>query len=70
MMDYFGDSETLPAGCGRCDNCQGLEAAPVDTPTQKTIRILLSGTARLQGRFGSTQLADLVTGSDTAQIRC
>ncbi len=21
-MDYFGDSETLPDGCGRCDNCQ------------------------------------------------
>ena len=30
---------------------------------------MLSGAARLGGRFGINQLADLVTGSDTAQIR-
>ncbi len=69
IMEYFGDSEKLPTGCGRCDNCQTPEAAPVDGQTQETVRILLSGAARLGGRFGSIQLADLVTGSDTAQIR-
>jgi len=69
IMDYFGDFETLPKGCGRCDNCQTPDAAPVDGKTQETVRILLSGAARLGGRFGSSQLADLVTGSDTAQIR-
>jgi ATP-dependent DNA helicase RecQ len=69
IMDYFGDAETLPRGCGRCDNCQTPEAAPVDGKTQETVRILLSGAARLGGRFGGSQLADLVTGSDTAQIR-
>ena len=69
IMDYFGDAETLPKGCGRCDNCQTPEAAPVDAKTQETVRILLSGAARLGGRFGGSQLADLVTGSDTAQIR-
>jgi ATP-dependent DNA helicase RecQ len=69
IMDYFGDFETLPKGCGRCDNCQTPEAAPVDSQTQETVRILLSGAARLGGRFGGSQLADLVTGSDTAQIR-
>ena len=69
IMDYFGDVETLPEGCGRCDNCQTPEAAPVDDRTQETVRILLSGAARLDGRFGGNQLADLVTGSDTAQIR-
>jgi ATP-dependent DNA helicase RecQ len=68
-MDYFGDSEKLPKGCGRCDNCQTPEAPAVDIQTQETVRILLSGAARLGGRFGSSQLADLVTGSDTAQIR-
>jgi ATP-dependent DNA helicase RecQ len=69
IMDYFGDAETLSRGCGRCDNCQTPEAAPVDGKTQETVRILLSGAARLAGRFGGSQLADLVTGSDTAQIR-
>ena len=68
-MDYFGDAETLPKGCGRCDNCQTPEASPVDDKTQETVRILLSGAARLEGRFGGSQLADLVTGSDTVQIR-
>jgi ATP-dependent DNA helicase RecQ len=69
IMDYFGDADTLPQGCGRCDNCQTPAAAPVDDRTQETVRILLSGAARLDGRFGGNQLADLVTGSDTAQIR-
>ncbi len=69
IMDYFGDAETLPHGCGRCDNCQTPEAPPVDDKTQETVRILLSGAARLQGRFGGAQLTDLVTGSDSAQIR-
>ena len=68
-MDYFGDADTLPKGCGRCDNCQTPDAMPVDGKTQETVRILLSGAARLDGRFGGSQLADLVTGSDTAQIR-
>jgi ATP-dependent DNA helicase RecQ len=68
-MDYFGDAEKLPQGCGRCDNCQTPEAAPVDDKTQETVRILLSGAARLGGRFGASQLADLVTGSESEQIR-
>ena len=69
IMDYFGDSERLTKGCGRCDNCQTPDARPVSDQTQETVRILLSGAARLGGRFGGSQLADLVTGSDTAQIR-
>jgi ATP-dependent DNA helicase RecQ len=69
IMDYFGDAETLAKGCGRCDNCQTPDAEPVDATTQESVRILLSGAARLDGRFGSGHLADLVTGSDSAQIR-
>lgn len=69
IMDYFGDAETLPGGCGRCDNCQTPAAQMVDAKTQETVRIILSGAARLGGKFGGGQLADLVTGSDTAQIR-
>jgi ATP-dependent DNA helicase RecQ len=33
IMDYFGDAETLPQGCGHCDNCQTPEAALVDGKT-------------------------------------
>ncbi len=69
IMDYFGDAETLPKGCGRCDNCQTPEAPPVDARTQETARILLSGVARLQGRFGGNHLIELVTGSGSNQIR-
>jgi ATP-dependent DNA helicase RecQ len=69
IMDYFGDAESLPSGCGRCDNCQTPPAPPVDDQTQETVRIVLSGAARLEGRFGGGQLTDLVTGSDSAQIR-
>ncbi len=69
IMDYFGDVETLPSGCGHCDNCNAPEANSVDEAMQETVRILLSGAARLQGRFGSAQLVDLVTGSDTSGIR-
>ena len=68
IMDYFGDAETLPQGCGRCDNCQTPEAPPVDAKTQESVRILLSGAARLQGRFGGGQLADLVTGAESERI--
>ena len=68
IMDYFGDAETLPAGCGRCDNCQTPEAPPVDAKTQETVRILLSGAARLEGRFGGGHLADLVRGTESEQI--
>jgi ATP-dependent DNA helicase RecQ len=69
IMDYFGDVEVLPHGCGRCDNCQTPEAPAVDEKTQETIRIVLSGAVRLGGRFGAGQLSDLVTGSDTERIR-
>jgi ATP-dependent DNA helicase RecQ len=69
IMDYFGDAETLPQGCGRCDNCQTPEAPPVDAKTQESVRIVLSGAARLQGRFGGGQLADLVTGAESERIR-
>jgi ATP-dependent DNA helicase RecQ len=69
IMDYFGDAETLPKGCGRCDNCQTPEAPPVDDQTQETVRILLSGAARLEGRFGGGHLTELVTGNDSERIR-
>ncbi|HVO33354.1 MAG TPA: RecQ family ATP-dependent DNA helicase [Elusimicrobiota bacterium] len=69
IMDYFGDDERLAAGCARCDNCLDVDAPAVDDQTQESARILLSGAARLDGRFGAGQLVDLVAGSDTQAIR-
>jgi ATP-dependent DNA helicase RecQ len=69
IMDYFGDVETLPEGCGACDNCSAPEATAADDKTREIVRIVLSGAARLEGRFGATQLIDLVAGSETEQIR-
>lgn len=93
IMDYFGDVETLPDGCGpdplsmssstgphrlhnmlsgrcgACDNCAAPEATTVSDQTREMVRIVLSGSARLQGRFGATQLIDLVAGADTEAIR-
>ena len=74
IMDYFGDAEKLAQGCGVCDTCAPASLSQfvsvvVDEKTQECVRILLSGAARLQGRFGATQIIDLVAGSDTAQIR-
>jgi ATP-dependent DNA helicase RecQ len=68
IMDYFGDVETLEEGCGVCDNCEAPAARAVDDRTKETVRILLSGVARLQGRFGAGQLVDLVTGSESEAI--
>jgi ATP-dependent DNA helicase RecQ len=69
IMDYFGDVETLEDGCTACDNCTAPEASEVDDRLKETVRIALSGAARLQGRFGATQLIDLLSGGDTKQIR-
>jgi len=69
IMDYFGDVETLAQGCGACDNCEAPEATAVNDQMKETIRIVLSGAARLQGRFGASQLVDLVAGSDSEAIR-
>jgi len=69
FMDYFGDRDTLADGCGLCDNCSAPEATAVDAPTKEMIRIVLSGAARLDGRFGATHLLQLVRGQDSEQIR-
>jgi len=77
IMDYFGDAETVQAACGVCDYClmstarvsEDNVSAPIDEKTQEMVRIVLSGAARLQGRFGATQIIDLVAGADTQQIR-
>src|SRR5438105_5694617 len=68
MIEYFGETETLLEGCGRCDNCRRPEAAPASDELQTQARIVLSAVARLGGRFGAGHVADLLAGSKSEKI--
>ena len=87
ILQYFGDDQAQP--CGHCDNCQarGVQAG-VDSAVQqddtaaadvfddeliRTVRIALSGIARVQNRypnggFGKTVVVGMLCGSKAAQI--
>jgi len=73
ILRYFGDEAETLAGCGRCDVCVTLandsgEAADGDGASEaaaratELARILLSGVARLDGRFGLKQVVRLLHG--------
>jgi ATP-dependent DNA helicase RecQ len=72
ILRYFGDEAETLAGCGRCDVCvalgadgdEGAEWAGAEAATRATelARILLSGVARLNGRFGLKQVVRLLHG--------
>lgn len=65
LLAYFG--EKMPEeDCGGCDVCRGeVERAEATIPAQ----MALSAMVRTGGRFGSTHLADILVGADTAKIR-
>jgi ATP-dependent DNA helicase RecQ len=70
ILDYFGDESDV-IGC-RCDVCAGElgltdAAAPaVEVPEDvvKLMRQLLSGVARLHGKFGVGVVAEVLSGAD------
>ncbi len=64
LLNYFG--ETAPANCGSCDICL-TEVTRFDATViaQKA----LSAIARLDQRFGSNYVIDLLRGSKTEKIR-
>ncbi|HEX5036496.1 MAG TPA: RecQ family ATP-dependent DNA helicase [bacterium] len=63
LMDYFGDNEKLPDGCGACDNCQETETFEISEELKKDIRIVLSGLARFgAATFGKGVLVDCLLG--------
>ena len=72
ILRYFGDEAETLSGCGRCDVCvalgadgdEGAEWAGSEAAARATelARVLLSGVARLNGRFGLKQVVRLLHG--------
>jgi len=70
ILRYFSDEKETLSGCGRCDNCLGLEEArAVDDETVTLIvRKALSAVARLHGRFGLQAAAKLLRGAEDPRL--
>ena len=76
ILDYFGDPSK--AKCGLCDNCGGSPqpAGGEDARSEadqsphlvEAVRIVLSGVARMQGRFGKRLVAAMLIGSEAAKV--
>ena len=69
ILRYFGDEAETLAGCGRCDVCMTLGAGgePEGEATE-IARILLSGVARIGGRFGLKQAVRLLHGDPEPRL--
>jgi len=77
ILDYFGDPDRRH--CGRCDNCNSrrttaathggdVVSAAASAEVIKAVRIVLSGVARAQGRFGKSLVAQMLCGSKASKI--
>jgi ATP-dependent DNA helicase RecQ len=66
ILRYFGDEAETLAGCGRCDVCRRLEAAPAEEQEPERVSLIvrkaLSGVARVHGRFGLQTAVRLIHG--------
>ena len=72
ILRYFGEAGA--GDCHHCDNCEcpplsaNRQSAPIDATVRKALRIVLSGIARAQSRFGKTIIAAMLCGSKSAKI--
>ena len=65
LLSYFGDDSATDQ-CGSCDNCIQRKLKRTDTNKEEektTILKILSCAARMQGRFGRTRVAQVLTGA-------
>jgi len=68
ILDYFGD-ESQVAGC-TCDVCRGdLEQGEVSDDVTVIVRKILSAVARLNGRFGTGMVTDVLTGTSSDRTK-
>ena len=65
LLEYFGE-KLHTDDCGGCDICRG-EVERMEATVEAQMAI--SAMVRCGGRFGSTHLADVLLGSDTARVR-
>ena len=69
ILRYFGDEAETLDGCGRCDVCLDVNAGGLDREEATLLaRKLLSGVARLQGRFGLKQAVRLLHGEHEERL--
>ncbi|MBK6849218.1 MAG: ATP-dependent DNA helicase RecQ [Proteobacteria bacterium] len=69
ILRYFGDEAETLAGCGRCDVCTTLDArAETEQADPQLARILLSGVARIDRRFGLKQAVRLLHGDPEERL--
>ena len=64
ILRYFGDEAEVVGGCGICDVCKTLVEPQERDPEAVTliVRKLLSGVARVHGRYGMTLAVKLLRG--------
>jgi ATP-dependent DNA helicase RecQ len=71
ILRYFGDEAETLAGCGRCDVCRQIEAAPEAQDPERValiVRKALSGVARVHERFGLQTAIRLVRGEPDERL--
>jgi ATP-dependent DNA helicase RecQ len=71
LLRYFGDEGEILGGCGLCDNCLRVDDLEVATgaAANEIIRKVLSGVARVHGRFGLTGAQALLLGRPDERLR-
>lgn len=71
ILRYFADDAETVGGCGRCDNCLSIAAAPEFEGEEAVmlVRKALSGVARIHGNFGLMKAARLLAGKSDEAMR-
>lgn len=70
VLAYFGDTHA-PRRCAACDNCLAHAHKHLRAPNAEErvfLRKVLSGVARLDGRFGRGRVVQMLTGSQAREV--
>ena len=70
LLEYFGEPPP-PGTCTMCDNCTGGgedRRAPATEEEWVLVQKVLSGVARMQGRFGKARIAQMLLGSKAKPV--
>jgi len=70
VLAYFGDTQA-PRRCAACDNCLARAHTHLRAPNAEErvlVQKVLSGVARLDGRFGRGRVVQMLTGSQAREV--